>query len=132
MNKTAILLAVLIAGPASANVYKCAGPDGKTVYQESPCNAAAGAKETTTEWTAQREKEAREEKIRQAQRAKEREEAKKLKALGDPSSGPVDCTNLYAYARNVRGQSWMMATAIATEAEKKGDCIRGLADDPKK
>jgi hypothetical protein len=30
-------LACLLAPPARADVYKCAGPDGTPIYQESPC-----------------------------------------------------------------------------------------------
>jgi len=38
-----------------------------------------------------------------------------------PRSGPVDCTNLYSYAR-AKGHSWMEAVAIAKDAEDRGTC----------
>ncbi len=40
MNKTAIFLLAGLSLPAAAEVFKCTGSFGKTVYQSKPCQTA--------------------------------------------------------------------------------------------
>lgn len=43
MNRLFLLLAFALAAPAfSQTVYKCPGADGRTVYQQSPCQQSEG------------------------------------------------------------------------------------------
>lgn len=50
MKKLCVLLCLAaVAAPASAQVYKCAGPGGVTVYSQNPCGA--GSKEVTVRGT---------------------------------------------------------------------------------
>jgi len=44
MRTSFLLVAALIAAPASAQVYKCVDASGKTVYSQSPCPAGQAAK----------------------------------------------------------------------------------------
>ena len=53
-----------------------------------------------------------------------RQEAQaKVRSTATHRSEPVDCTNLYSYAR-AKGHSWMEAVAIAKDAEDRGACQR--------
>lgn len=43
LKKIAVFaLAGLIAAPLFGQVHKCPGPDGKVIYQETPCSGGAG------------------------------------------------------------------------------------------
>lgn len=44
----AVLLAALVAAPASAGVFKCTRPDGKVAFQDTPCAANETSKTIAT------------------------------------------------------------------------------------
>lgn len=44
MKLAFLIMAALVAAPASAQVYKCVDASGKTVYSQSPCPAGQSSK----------------------------------------------------------------------------------------
>jgi hypothetical protein len=52
MRRAALVLACLFAIPASAQLYKCVGADGKTGYQSEACGAAQKQDEVRVQETA--------------------------------------------------------------------------------
>jgi hypothetical protein len=75
--KQLVLVAVLLAGamPAWADVYRCTGPDGRTVYQESPC--ATGTQKTIDDSRSRQRQ--RDEAQKREESAKEEEDKKFLR-----------------------------------------------------
>lgn len=59
MKRLSILLLVLASSQASADVFKCIGGNGKTVYQEKPCEGAAKGRQLNIEADPDKEAEAK-------------------------------------------------------------------------
>jgi hypothetical protein len=72
--------AILACGSASAQLYKCTGPDGKTVFSDSKCDAAATPLKVTPMATtpSEREKAMADEAVKKSEEAKKGAERKQL------------------------------------------------------
>lgn len=80
----------LMAGAAHADVFRCTGADGKTVYQESPC--ATGAQKALDDRDhRQREKIAQE---RKAEADRKDKQATELKTQWATCQAKNDCVDL--------------------------------------
>lgn len=129
MQSILVFTSLYLTLPAHSNVYRCALPDGKSIYQEVPCNIRPDAQEKATDWSKEREKVAAAKVKLEADR-KTQEADRKARRLKEAqlnpspkSAGVVDCIDLYNYAK-ARGSGWMEATAVVQEAERTGTCVK--------
>ena len=130
------LFAGLLAASAHADVYRCTGNDGKTVYQESPC--ASGAQKAIDDRDQrQRERVAQERKADEDRKAQRAAELKKQWAACKANKSCVDLcygvgeriatvylANFRLMAENNLMASDVMSQGCETEVgELSSDCV---------
>ncbi len=126
--------AVLACGSASAQLYKCVGPDGKTVFSDIKCDAAATPLKVTPMGTtpSEREKAMAEEAAKKSEDAKKAAERKQLvddiatetaKKLGAGANSPSPAAQAYeltgADRERIRELEMQAASAGANTEQKR-------------
>jgi len=119
-------IAALMAGAAHADVFRCTGADGKTVYQESPC--AIGAQKALDDRDhRQREKIAQERKAEADRKSQQAADLKKQWASCQADKSCVDLcygvgerlATVYIANFQVMAQSNLMASDVMAQGCEK-------------